>query len=63
MAFARTIPKADRTAKGPSKFYTLTVHGGLGFKEASLGIDNTGEQPAAYYQKKLFIPGGLTIKL
>ncbi len=63
MSFPRTISKSDRTGKGPSKFYTLTVHGGIGFKEGSLGVDQSGEQPGAFYQKKIFIPGGLTIKL
>jgi hypothetical protein len=64
MLLPKSLPKSDRVGRGsPSRYYTLTIHGGIGYREATLGIDENGEQPAAYYQKKIFIPGGLTIKL
>jgi len=64
MMIPKNIPKTDRNGKsGPHRYFALTIHGGIGYREASLGIDENGEQPAAYYQKKIFIPAGLTIKL
>lgn len=63
MALPRSTGKSQRTPGGTTRYYAMTLHGGIGFKEASLGIDKNGEQPAAFYQKKLFIPVGLTIKL
>lgn len=60
----RTLPKAERIGRSsPTRYHALTIHGGIAYREATLGIDENGEQPAAYYQKKIFIPGGLTIKL
>lgn len=52
----------DRKAKWPKNAsksatrYRLTVETGFVFQTASLGIDETGEQPAAYSQTKLTIP-------
>lgn len=64
MLLPKNIAKSDRIGRNaPTRYYALTIHGGIGYREATLGIDDNGEQPAAYYQKKIFIPGGLTIKL
>ena len=48
--------------RGPGSGHSgchLSTEGGVSFTEASIGINNTGETPGAYYYRKIGVIGGL----
>ena len=47
----------------PIQQWQLILEGGLTFTEASIGIDETGELPGAYYYRKIGAVGGLRLNL
>jgi hypothetical protein len=52
------LPKGEKHGKEVTYYYALSVSVGLSYAVASLGVDENGEQPAAYYQKTVSIPVG-----
>lgn len=56
------MPKTERRGKEVTGYYALTVATGLILKKASLGIDEKGETPGAYYSKSTTIPIGITYR-
>lgn len=42
--------------KAVSRYYRYTLGAGFGYRQASLGIDEKGEQPGAYLIKRMFVP-------
>ena len=48
--------KDDVGGKETTSFYRYTLGAGFGYRQASLGIDEDGEQPGAFLIKRMFIP-------
>ncbi|WP_207912196.1 hypothetical protein [Pseudobacteriovorax antillogorgiicola] len=57
----RVKGKKGKKAKGKS-FYSFIISSGLVYKEASLGVDDEGDQPGAYYQKSFSVPLDITYR-
>lgn len=57
------LQTADKRGKETAYFYALSIAIGLSYAVSSLGVDETGEQPAAYYQKVISIPVGFVYRL
>jgi hypothetical protein len=57
------LPRVERHGKAATGYYALSLSTGLVYKKASLGIDENGEQPGAYYYKATTIPIGVTYRM
>ena len=53
------VLQAPHKQGSSDRYWRLIIEGGLAFTEASIGIDETGEMPGAYYYRKIAAVGGL----
>ena len=55
------VLQAAHQKSNQSDYWRLIIEGGVTFTEASIGIDESGELPGAYYYRKIATVGGLRL--
>ena len=53
------VLQATHQRANQNDYWRLIIEGGVTFTEASIGIDESGELPGAYYYRKIATVGGL----